>query len=72
MDLFQIVERVLDKKPKSEEELKQKYKGRVPEEHIDKQLKLGIEVELEHTSDRKAAEEIARSFGRRSKLLYQT
>lgn len=57
--LKQLIEKLLDKKTKSEEELEKKYRSK-SEDHIDKQLKIGISVEMEHTNDRKTAEEIAR------------
>lgn len=54
-----LIEAILDRKTKSEEELEDKYSDK-PEDHIDDQLEMGIEVEMEHTKDRKTAEEIAR------------
>ena len=47
----------LDKKTPSAEEIARKH--RVSIDYIINQLKLGIKVELEHTTDKKVAEEIA-------------
>jgi hypothetical protein len=47
----------LDKKTPSEDEVAKSHK--VPRRVIDKELEMGIEVEMEHTSDPKVAREIA-------------
>lgn len=52
-----IEERILDKPTLTTDELSRKHN--VPKMHILQQLDMGIKVELEHTSDRKIAREIA-------------
>jgi len=43
---------------KSVEDIAKKHN--IPIEDVEKELKMGIEIELEHTSDRKIAEKIAK------------
>lgn len=57
-NLINIVEnKLLDVRTPSVEELADRYG--VPKDQVDAQLKKGIEVELEHTTDRSVAQEIA-------------
>jgi hypothetical protein len=58
MKLEQLFENILDKPTPSLEEIADKHDFSVDE--LKKQLKKGIKVELEHTSDKKVAEEIAK------------
>jgi len=57
MKLNELNNKLLDKKTPSLEELSKKHDVSI--EELKKQLKKGIKAELEHTSDKKIAEEIA-------------
>lgn len=53
-----LIEKILDKKTLSVSDIAKKHS--VSLDHINSQLKMGIAVEHEHTSDSKVASEIAR------------
>lgn len=57
MKISEVTEFDLDKPTPSERDLAEKY--RVTPERISRELEKGIKIEMEHTSDRKVAREIA-------------
>jgi hypothetical protein len=57
MTLLEKVKHILDKKTLSPESIATKHK--VPLDTVFRQLEIGIDVEKEHTTDKKVAREIA-------------